>query len=449
MDHRLKILLVCVLQLVPMRGFGQASFTDVTAAMGVNYSQNQLVSCIHGDCDADGSAGGAAIGDYDGDGWSDIYVTRIHDRDILFRNRVHETGVFEDVSIAAGLSGFNYQSNGAGFADIDNDGDQDLYVTTMEESQFLLFINDGAGQFTEEATARGAAVTSNLERRGFGVAFGDYDRDGYVDILTSEWAPQAVATCESGHNRLLRNIGSANPGYFVDVTYESGLTAPPGFPLYGFSPAFVDLDNDGWQDIAIAADFGTSQLFWNNRDGTFQLGTAAAGVGLDKNGMGSTFGDLDNDGDLDWFVTAIWDPAWPCECSWIGEGNFLYRNRGAKKFEDATAEYGVKAGDWGWGAAFLDFDNDGDLDIAQTNGFRIDAISDEDQYNADPNRLWRNDAGTMTEIAATSGFGDTNLGRGLMVLDYDRDGDLDIFVTTNRGPPHLYRNDGGNSQDWL
>ncbi|MGH0035504.1 MAG: FG-GAP-like repeat-containing protein [Myxococcota bacterium] len=449
-----------------------AGFTDVTVEAGVGYRQYDPVDplvCLTApspfSCQIETMSGGAATADVDGDGWPDLYVTRLDAPDILFRNR--GDGTFEDVTEDAGLAGFDLQSNGAGFADLDNDGDPDLVVLTVGlpsdavNSRFYLFINDGSGRFVEDAVARGADVPSPYPRGGFSVGFGDFDRDGWVDIYTTEWR----STFGSGslpHSRLLRNLGVAAPGAFEDVTVAAGveidrnpgcLAGAVGCESRGFSPAFVDLDGDGWQDLAIAADFGKSVLFWNDGDGTFTEGTAAAGVGSDENGMGSTFGDVDADGDLDWFVTSIFDPDETCEsetCNWGYTGNRLYRNEGGRTFSDATDAAGVRAGHWGWGTVFFDADNDADLDLVMTNGVDFPSVSFDAAFENDPMVFWTNDgSGAMTEGAAAAGLTDTGSGKGLLSFDYDRDGDLDLFVVNQGIGGLLYRNDDPGDNEWL
>ena len=461
-----------------LAGPASASFTDVTQAAGVAYPQYDpgdphtcLVSPFLLTCEIEWLSGGAATADVDGDDWPDLYVTRLDAPDLLFRNR--GDGTFEDVTAAAGLADFDLQSNGAGFADVDNDGDPDLHVTTIGlasdpvNSRFHLFLNDGTGHFTEEAVERGADVASAEHRAGYSVAFGDYDRDGWVDIYTTECRQPFFTVGFPSHSRLLRNLGAAAPGHFEDVTVAAGVVIDrdPGClagltpcTSWGYAPAFVDLDGDGWQDLAIAADFGSSVLFWNDGDGTFTDGTAAAGVGTDENGMGSTFGDYDGDGDLDWFVTSIFDPDQTCEtttCNWGYTGNRLYRNDGGRFFSDATDLAGVRDGYWGWGAAFFDFDDDADLDLVMTNGAHFGFVDPPDdqvfaRFDPDPMRLWRNDGpGPMTEISAAAGLTDLGSGKGLLTFDYDRDGDLDLFVVNNVTGGVLYRNDTTSGHDWL
>jgi len=234
-------------------------------------------------------------------------------------------------------------------------------------------------------------------------------------------------------SKLFHNLGASQPGYFEDVTTAAGIDiyTEGRDTVYRFTSTFTDLDDDGLPDLAIAADFQTSQLFWNNGDGTFTEGTQAANVGTDRNGMGSTLGDFDADGDLDWFVTAIKAP--PEDPHKIHDGgNRLYVNNGDRTFTDMTEPLGVLDAGWGWGTEFFDYDNDGDLDLIATNGFG-------GFHESDPTTLWRNDNGTFVNVT----------------FDYDKDGDLDVLVVNNADKPILYRNDtiiGGtntNGNDWL
>jgi hypothetical protein len=442
---------------LPSAAAARPVFTDVTSSAGLSYLQHTAQTppnCIFSGnppgCETDRMTGGAAVGDFDGDGLPDLYVTRLDAVDILFRNK--GDGTFENVTTAAGLSTFDLDSNGAAFGDIDRDGDLDLFVSVLGvaldavNNRHYLFVNQGDGTFVEDAIARSAAIDPGLERRAFSIAFGDYDRDGWLDLHVNEWLPLPGST----GSRLLRNLGPGSPGVFNDTTINAGVDV---FESSAFASSFADLDDDGWPDLAIAADFGTSKLFWNNGDGTFTDGTTAAGVGTDENGMGSTIGDYDGDGDLDWFVTAIFDVDQSCEtqeCGWGYTGNRLYRNDGARSFTDTTDTAGVREGFWGWGSAFFDYDNDGDLDLVMTNGVDFPTTQAETAFHTDPMRFWENDgSGGYTESSALVGLTDTRLGKGLLVFDYDDDGDLDLFVVNNAAGPALYRNDGGNASGWL
>jgi hypothetical protein len=217
--------------------------------------------------------------------------------------------------------------------------------------------------------------------------------------------------------------------------------------VYAFTSRFSDLDQDGWVDLAVASDFQSSRLFWNNRDNTFTEATRAANVGTDHTGMGSTIADYDNDGDNDWFVSCIND-ALP------GEGNRMYRNQGSRYFQDFTD---TNAGDpdairnagWGWGTAFFDYDNDMDYDLIMTNGFPAVGTS----WETDRSQLWRNLGGPLSplfeDVSVAAGIQDTRQGKGLLTFDYDNDGDLDVFIVNNAAAPILYRNNGGNANNWL
>ena len=305
------------------------------------------------------------------------------------------------------------------------------------------YVNDGTGHFTEDAANRGLLLAGGVDdpRQFISASFGDYDLDGQLDLYVTKWAESIP------DNRLFHNEGQ---GYFIDATISAQLLAGDSWQ---FTPRFSDIDGDGWVDLLVASDFGQTRLYLNQADGTFSDITASASVGTDENGMGATTGDLDNDGDLDWFVTSIYDPDETCEainCGWKYSGNRLYRNDGLALFGDATDFSGVRDGGWGWGTSFLDYDNDGDLDLAMTNGVIFPWHPFEDVFNTDPVRLWRNDGpGAMVDAGAATGFVDTRSGKGMAVFDYDRDGDLDLFIANNADFPVLYRNDGGEANDYL
>lgn len=460
------VLLGCAISLSSSslsRGDTFGGFLEVTTEAGVGYVHHSpraapnclfdLLGNVGAFCEPERQTGGAAAGDADGDGWIDLFVTRLDAPDLLFRNLGNRS--FEEISEAAGLSAFDLQSNGALWIDVDLDGDLDLYVTTIgtgpPNDRFYLFVNDGQGHFSESALARGLALPRGDDGAGQSIAAGDYDRDGWPDLYVTEWMLLGSGD-PPGRNRLLRNQGASAPGHFEDVTEASGTSihVPLTGGSWGFAPSFTDLDGDGWPDLLVAADFGRSRLFWNRGDGSFEDGTQGAGVGTEENGMGSTLGDYDGDGDLDWFVTSIFD-ADGSEANWGESGNRLYRNEGARSFSDATDEAFVRDGDWGWGTAFFDADNDGDLDLTMTNG--VDYGSEggaEAQFRDDPMRFWSNDgAGAMSEQGASVGLDATGSGKGLLVFDYDRDGDLDVFVANNATGGQLFQNQGSSGNDWL
>ncbi len=445
-------------------------FRDATESSGLMYVQHEARepgNCLFDNmsreteeeqrgmlCDAERMTGGAAAGDFDGDGAIDLIVTRLDGHDLLYRNR--GDGRFDEVSAEVGLSDWNLASNGALWGDIDNDGDLDLFITTVGDTRHYLFINQG-GEFTEEAMERGTAVETGDRRIGFSAAFGDYDRDGYLDLHVTEWRPsQLVGEARAGV-RLLRNLGANAPGYFEDVTETAGVAMEQVVSqtqqdltvgTFAFGSTFVDLDGDGWPELAVSSDFGTSRLFWNNGDGTFTDGTLDARVGTAQNAMGTTFGDYDADGDLDWFVTSVYSSSRGSpggDEEGTKDGNRLFRNDGDRRFSDVTDLAGVRNGSWGWGAAFFDADNDGDLDLTMTNGMLM-----MPGYGADAMRYWENQGkGTFRSRSTEVGLDDIEDGKGLLVFDADGDGDLDVFVVNNASEPRFYLNQSRGAGSWL
>ncbi len=404
------------------------------------------------DCDGQWATGGAAAADFDDDGWPDLYVTRLGAPDLLYRNR--GDGTFEDVAREVGLGACTF-TNGVTWADLDNDDDQDLLVTSFGGARHLAYINEG-GCFTEDARARGLALEVSGIHGGQSVAVGDYDLDGWLDVHVNEFIAAPLMTAGEPYGaRLLRNLGA---GFFVDETARAGVALPLDEPAdrpgaWAFASTFVDLDGDRHPELAVASDFGTARLFWNRGDGSFEDGTAAAGVAREHNAMGSTFGDFDGDGRLDWYVTSIAnapDPACLFEqCEWLGTGNFLYRNNGDRTFTDQTSAAGVRDGGWAWGAVFLELDNDGALELITVNGWPGHDLYGGKTLTDTPSRLWRREGGVYVELAHAAGLRDTGQGRAIVPLDYDRDGDLDLFITNHAGPPRLYRNELVSANHWL
>lgn len=387
-------------------------------------------------CFAERLTGGVAAGDYDGDGLLDLFFSALDGPGRLMHNE--GDGTFVERTIEAGL-GHSTRSNGVAWADVDEDGDLDLYVTTFAAYRHMLYVNRGDGTFADEAVERGASLASGALILGTTPAFGDVDLDGDLDMFVGEWRPDKELGDASHHLRLLRNLGPEQPGYFADVTEASGIDLAAIAPLvdaeagvYAFAPAFVDLDGDRFPDLAIAADFGTSRIYWND-GGTFGFsdGSTVAGIESVRNGMGSTFGDIDGDGRLDWFISAIDTPELP------ELGNRLYLGAEDRTFVDATDLYGVRDGDWGWGAALFDPDGDGDLDVVMTAGWTMET------YEDDPMVFWRNDGGApLVERATSVGLVDVGQGRGLVTFDLEGDGDDDVLVVHWGGAPLLFRNDG-------
>ena len=442
-------------------------FVEVTEQAGLSFVQHDVSppgECLFDDvqmeetgtfCMAERMTGGAAAGDFDGDGYVDLVITRLDDYDLLLRNR--GDGTFEDVTRRWGLDDFREATNGAVWGDIDNDGDLDLFITAVGGTRHWLFVNEGRNGFVEEGMKRGAALDTDDQRVGFSASFGDYDGDGWIDLHVTEWRPSQLVGEGSTGVRLLRNRGAAAPGYFDDVTMEAGVnmvgvvsqtqdTLTEG--TFAFASGFVDLDGDGLLDLTVASDFGTTRLFWNDGDGTFTDGTVMAWVGTAQNAMGLTFGDYDLDGDFDWFVTSVYQGSSGSpgtEGPGPRDGNRLYRNEGNRRFSDRTDAANVRNGGWGWGAAFFDAENDGDLDLVMTNGMEV-----MPSHDADPMRYWENDgAGRFRSRSTVVGLDDRGDGKGLLVLDIENDGDLDILVLNNGAPPLLFRNESTGAGNWL
>lgn len=405
-------------------------FVDVTAAAGLSYTYKLAAYPLVGPESLIG--GGVATGDYDRDGWVDLYVVRGDvEPNLLFRNR--GDGTFEEVAAWAGVAIKGELGCGPTFADIDGDGFLDLFVGGTGGTGCRLFLNRGDGTFQDITKTCGLWPEADT----FSAAFADYDRDGDLDVFVSHWGDRRPFRNKSTQH-LWRNNGDRT---FTDVSVESGITRAIFEDIdMSFTPNFADINGDGWPDLLLASDFGMSRVFLN-QSGTFEDVTSE--VISDENGMGAAIGDYDNDGDLDWFVSSIFDPNGVAEGGWGVTGNRLYRNRGDGTFEDATTEAGVREGYWGWGSSFGDFDNDGHLDLVHVNGFGTGQAYPFEDYFRDPTRLFMaNGDGTFAERSVELGLIDDGQGRGVVCFDYDRDGDLDIFIANNREPPRLFRNDG-------
>ncbi len=403
-----------------------AMFTDVTAAAGVEY-EHGYTGGIDGPKKRIGA--GVAAGDFNNDGLPDLYV-ELGDinANVLLRN--DGDGTFSEVTPTGGIDLGTHKGSGPTFGDIDGDGLLDLFVGGIDGDDPKFFKNLG-GETFEEIPA-GAGITS--DRNTYSAAFADYNEDGLLDLALAHW-DTGDNPCDvpcTGH--LWANNGNLT---FSDDDVAAGIT---GYETTdrSFSPNFTDWTGDGKLDLLMVGDFGTSQVFANDGDGTFTNVTDAIVI-TDQNGMGTAVGDYDNDLDMDWFVSSIYDPNDVIAKS----GNRMYRNLGSGSFglfdfEDATDEAGVRDGSWGWGGCFADFNNDRSLDLFHTNGFA-------DPWDTDASRLFLNDGlGSFSEMAGPSLLNDTGEGRGIVCFDYDRDGDIDIFVSQNSDFTKLYRNDGAN-----
>ncbi|MDG2175096.1 MAG: CRTAC1 family protein [Gammaproteobacteria bacterium] len=406
-------------------------FTEVSQSAGIDYSHGFAISNTGPSHDRRTNAAGVAAGDYDRDGWVDLYVVRgTIGANLLYRNLGN--GMFEETAAEAGVNLTNQESSAATFADYDGDGWLDLIVTGMNGTQVTLFHNQGNGTFTNATESSGITEMS----LSYGATFADYDKDGDLDLWINHW----LFTDEQGY--LWRNNGD---GTFTDISQMAGI---PNNTTADFTTNFADIDNDGWLDLLISGDYGSSQVFVNNQDGTFTLATTE--VISDENGMGGAVGDYDNDGDLDWFVTSIYDFRTTESYPWGITGNRFYQNDGAGNFSDVTDETGTRIGFWGWGACFADFNNDGWQDLFHVNGYSGGGHASVSPFVVDPSQLFISDQnGGFLERSIELDLIDSDQGRGIVCFDYDRDGDIDIFVANNRQPPALFRNDGGNNSDYL
>ncbi|MBA2320990.1 MAG: CRTAC1 family protein [Deltaproteobacteria bacterium] len=407
------------------------TMTDVTVAAGVDYVQWVQDPLAQRECNWSLLlGGGAAAADYDGDGDVDLFASRFESPSLLFRNR--GDGTFDEVGAASGLVTTGW-ANGALWFDADSDADLDLLVTRLREGEGnLLFMNDGAGGFTEEGAARGVALPPPPDEcaRLFSASAGDFDRDGDLDLHLAQWN-NLDPDQDVSRTLLLRNEG----GTFVDVTATAGVYSER---IAAFTSGFTDFDADGWVDLWIVADFGQSKLYLNNTDGTFRNATAEWGLVYDTNGMGGATGDWDGDGATDLFVTAIL-PGNLADCGrpdWGCSGNVLYANAGYHFVNDLGTN--LVDGGWGWGAVFSDVDRDGDLDLFHAAG-EIEGVGWP--YGPELPRLFLNEAGTASDVAAAVGLAVKGLGRAALAFDADGDGDPDLFQTSNADHPTLWRND--------
>ncbi len=413
---------------------GQVKLTDWTVQAGLTATHQPVEAGFPGL--QEWMTGGLGVGDFNNDGWMDVFwISGGTTPDRLFIN--DGDGTFTDQSRAWGL-GDLHCGNGVAVGDYNGDGNLDIYVTSFGDpgsggtpGSHRLYRNNGNGTFTNVAEAAGVSYSSLTNPAGYGAAFGDYDLDGDLDLFVTSWWGN-----DEG-NRLYRNNGD---GTFDDVTVPALGDAIDN--VWGFQPAFVDMNGDRYPELLIAADFETSRYFVNNGDGTFTDQTGGSGTGLDENGMGQTVGDFDNDGRLDWYVTSIHSETPPPD----NPGNMLYMSQGDHLFLESSIAAGVNDGGWGWGTVAVDLDHDTWLDILEVNG----RPAKGSEWINERGKLFHNQGGAMfTEIACDAGFDHTGEGRGLVYLDADNDGDLDILVATNAGDLTYYLNETLNPGNWL
>jgi hypothetical protein len=438
----------------------KVQFTDVTAQAGIKFVHNAGKSGKKYLPETLGS--GAAFFDADGDGWIDILLVNGKDwtprgrrsTAALYRN--NHNGTFTDITQGSGLDVEIY-GIGVAVADYDNDGRDDIYITALGGDH--LFHNEGNGKFKDVTAASGIRNPSF----GTSAAWVDYDRDGKLDLFVAnyvQWTEKGDLWCSldgsvksyctpesyrGTSSKLFHNLGG---GRFEDVTNKAGLGDPNSKAL---GVTIIDFDNDGWPDIFVTNDTQPNKLYHNNKNGTFGEKGMSAGVaygedGVARGAMGVDWADYDRTGHPDLLI-----------------GNFsnqmlgLYHNEGNGLFVDEAPRSSVGRDSLlslTFGVFFFDYDLDGYPDILTANGHieeEIGRVQPKIKYQ-EPPLLFRNLGNKKFEDVSSAvgpDFTKPLVARGAIYGDFDHDGDLDVLITSNNGPAHLYRNDGGNKNKWI
>jgi hypothetical protein len=443
------------------RPSGAIRFTDVTAQAGIHFQYNN--GAFGKKYLPETMGPGVCILDYNHDGLQDIFLVNSthwpghgsgHSYSALYRN--NGDGTFTDVTRPAGLA-IDMYGMGCAVGDYDNDGYDDLYVTGVGRSH--LFRNKGNGTFEDVTDQAGVASP------GFATsaAWVDYDKDGELDLFVGhyvKWSPATDQYCsltgksksyctpeayQGESSELFHNLGN---GRFENVTKRSGLVNPAGKAL---GVALLDFDGDGWMDLFVANDTQPNNLYRNNHDGTFtdaglMAGVAYGDAGQTRAGMGTDSGDYDNSGRQSLVIG-----------NFANQGLALYRNDGGGLFTNRAPRSGLARmtmQSLTFATMFLDYDLDGRLDILAVNGHVADDIHlvQPNIKYAEPAQLFRNDGRNKFE-EVTSSVGSALetpiVGRGAAYLDYDNDGDLDLVIMDNQGNARLLRNDNANQNSML
>jgi enediyne biosynthesis protein E4 len=445
-----------------------AHFVDIAKEAGL------VVPTIYGNPDSkdyilEATGCGCAFLDYDNDGWMDIFVlcgTRIEGAPPEATNRLYKNnrdGTFSDVTDKAGLHSVGWAC-GVCVGDYNNDGFEDLFCTYFGQNK--LFRNNGDGTFTD--VTKEAGLLNDTPRWGAGCTFVDYNRDGHLDLFVSNYLqfdfqhvpkPGANSNCNwkgvpvecgprglpPGYHSLYRNNGD---GTFTDVSRQAGFSELR--ESYGMTAISADFNEDGWPDIYVACDSTPSLLLMNTGKNSFNeegvlRGVALSDDGMEQAGMGIGVGDFDLDGHLDIFKTHFAE-----------DTSGLYHNDGTGNFEDVTrkAKIGVETHYICWGAGMVDLDNDGLPDLFMTAGSVYPQIEKTlPQYaKNNPRVVFRNlGNGTFEELIEEAGPGiaAAHCSRGCAFGDFDNDGDLDILIVNLNEPPSLLRNDIRGDHHWL
>ena len=440
-------------------------YVDVAGSAGISFQHDNAASPEKYLIETMGS--GCGWIDYDQNGLLDLYLvngtsarpnTSKHARrSALYRN--NGDGTFTDVTIKAGVDAEGLFGMGAAVGDYDNDGFPDLFV--LGYGRCILFHNNGNGTFTDVTDRAGVG---NIRKWGSSAAWFDYDNDGLLDLVIAnyvDWSPEQNFWCgDKGpglrsycHPDVYRGqpptlYHNNGDGTFSDVSKRSGVGIRPG---NGLGVVTFDYDNDGWQDIFITNDQMPNFLFHNNRDGTFrEIGySAGVAVGIDgqfEAGMGTDAADTTGSGRSDLIVTHL-----------DQQLARFYQNVGEGYFEDATFRSKISYATFhlsGFGTRFMDYDNDGARDLFMANGHVLDNIQ---RYHAattyaEPKLMFRNvGRGIFENVSDQLGadFLLPRVSRGAAIGDFDNDGDLDIIISNNGQAPQLLRNDGGNANHWF
>ena len=445
-----------------------AQFVDVAFAAGLR------APVVYGSIDSkkyilEATGCGCAFLDYDNDGWMDIFLlsgTRLEEAPLEATSRLYKNnrnGTFTDVTEHAGLKAVGWAS-GVCVGDYNNDGFDDIFCTYFGQNR--LYRNNGDGTFNDVTKSSG--LWNEVPRWGAGCSFVDYNRDGFLDLFVSNYVdfsfehapvPGENVNCNwkgvpvecgprglpTGRHSLYRNNGD---GTFTDVSKQAGISK--SVDCYGMTVISADLDEDGWPDIFVACDSSPSLLFMNNHDGTFReegvlRGVALSEDGLEQAGMGVGVGDYDLDGHLDLFKTHFADDT----CG-------LYHNDGTGIFDDVThaSHIAVETRYICWGAGMVDLDNDGYPDIFMVTGNVYPEVGRKLPQYADktPRAVFRNLGNrTFEELVNEAGPGvaAAHCSRGCAFGDFDNDGDLDVLVLNLNEPPSLLRNDLHGKQNWI
>ena len=459
--------IAALISIVPTRAVDSVTFTDVTKQSHITFSH---VWSADKKYILESMSGGVAVFDFDNDGLLDIYLVNSPTvatagdprtaRSELWRNQ--GDGTFVDVTDKAGV-GYPGWGMGAVAADFDNDGWDDLYVTCYGPNK--LYHNNGNGTFSDVTEKAGVGDP----RWSTGAAFADYDGDGWLDLFVANYVDvrlDALPEFGKGKSCEFHGIpvqcgprglrGSGDSLYhnrrdrtFEDVSVKAGVSDPD--QRFGMGAVWTDVDGDGRPDLYVANDAGPNYLYKNNGDGTFtdvalQSGTALSEDGKEQGSMGIAIGDYDHSGGWSIFVTNFSD-----------EYNALYRHDKGFQFTDVSfASRTARRSNplVGWGTHFIDYDNDGWVDVFVANGHvypQVERAGGATSY-AQPKLLFRNNQdGTFTDVTSTSGAALTMaaVSRGSAAGDLDNDGDLDVVINNLDGAPTILRNDGGNRQNFL